>query len=251
MPPLLYKWRHVRSWRPGGERLNKTALARVLKLAQAAEKRRRRLDGQHALLPCRQPIELTPTRLLRLRRRLNHGEPPRISRDLLILAFGYRPQEIAHGGLGKATRRKLQTMAKVSPPKSRFERTDDVARQGSDAQRRLRTALSRRRRACRHRLGPRVDLCKGRRCLCRYQEYLRFEGHWSRLHRRFEHTRWLVRRASGNASGGAFDCLRMIHRVSSTQVFALKMNARMGRTGRRHDRRSLVNNQRASQCDIS
>ncbi len=45
-------------------------------------------------------------------RRLYHGEPPRISRDLLALALGYRLQEIAHGGLGKATRRKLQTMAK-------------------------------------------------------------------------------------------------------------------------------------------
>ncbi len=46
-------------------------------------------------------------------RRLYHGEPPRISRDLLVLALGYRLQEIAHGGLGKATRRKLQTMAKA------------------------------------------------------------------------------------------------------------------------------------------
>ena len=35
------------------------------------------------------------------------------SRDLLVLALGYRLQEIAHGGLGKATRRKLQTMAKA------------------------------------------------------------------------------------------------------------------------------------------
>jgi hypothetical protein len=43
-------------------------------------------------------------------RRLNHGEPPRISR---VLALGYRLQEIAHGGLGKAVRRKLQTMAKA------------------------------------------------------------------------------------------------------------------------------------------
>src|SRR2546430_16349720 len=34
-------------------------------------------------------------------RRLSHGEPPRISRDLLVLALGYRLQEIAHGGLGK------------------------------------------------------------------------------------------------------------------------------------------------------
>src|SRR6202035_14126 len=46
-------------------------------------------------------------------RRLNHAEPPKISRDLLVLALGYRLQEIAHGGLGKATRRKLQTMAKA------------------------------------------------------------------------------------------------------------------------------------------
>src|ERR1700716_446244 len=46
-------------------------------------------------------------------RGLNPGEPPRISRDLLVLALGYRLQEIAHGGLGKATRRKLLTMAKA------------------------------------------------------------------------------------------------------------------------------------------
>ena len=46
-------------------------------------------------------------------RRLYHSEPPRISRDLLVLALGYRLQEIEYGGLGKATRRKLQTMAKA------------------------------------------------------------------------------------------------------------------------------------------
>jgi len=46
-------------------------------------------------------------------RRLHRGEPPRISRDLLVLALGYRLQEIAHGGLGKSTRRKLQTIAKA------------------------------------------------------------------------------------------------------------------------------------------
>src|SRR6202022_4387394 len=34
-------------------------------------------------------------------RRLNHAEPPKISRDLLVLALGYRLQEIAHGGRGK------------------------------------------------------------------------------------------------------------------------------------------------------
>jgi hypothetical protein len=72
MPPLLYKWRRARSLRLGGERLNKTALAMIFKLAQAAEKRWRRLDGQHALLAGSQPIELTPTRLLRLSKDLPH-----------------------------------------------------------------------------------------------------------------------------------------------------------------------------------
>ena len=46
-------------------------------------------------------------------RRLYRSEPPRISRDLLILGIGYRLQEIEHGGLGKATRRKLRTLAKA------------------------------------------------------------------------------------------------------------------------------------------
>jgi Protein of unknown function (DUF2924) len=44
-------------------------------------------------------------------RRLYHSEPPKISRDLLVLALGYKLQEIEHGGLGKSTRRKLQTVA--------------------------------------------------------------------------------------------------------------------------------------------
>jgi hypothetical protein len=45
-------------------------------------------------------------------RRLYHGDAPKLSRDLLVLALGYRLQEIEHGGLGRATRRKLQTIAK-------------------------------------------------------------------------------------------------------------------------------------------
>ena len=45
-------------------------------------------------------------------RRLYHHDPPRISRDLLILGIAYRLQEIEHGGLGKATLRKLRTLAK-------------------------------------------------------------------------------------------------------------------------------------------
>ncbi len=46
-------------------------------------------------------------------RRLYHNDPPRISRDLLILGIAYRLQEIEHGGLGKATLRKLRTLAKT------------------------------------------------------------------------------------------------------------------------------------------
>jgi hypothetical protein len=43
---------------------------------------------------------------------LHGGDAPRISRDLLALGVGYRLQEIEHGALGKATRRKLRTIAK-------------------------------------------------------------------------------------------------------------------------------------------
>jgi DUF2924 family protein len=46
-------------------------------------------------------------------RRLYQNEPPRISRDLLVLGVAYRLQEIEHGGLGKATLRKLRTLAKT------------------------------------------------------------------------------------------------------------------------------------------
>jgi Protein of unknown function (DUF2924) len=46
-------------------------------------------------------------------RRRHDSDAPRISRDLLVLALGYRLQEIEHGGLSKATRRKLQSMAKT------------------------------------------------------------------------------------------------------------------------------------------
>jgi Protein of unknown function (DUF2924) len=45
-------------------------------------------------------------------RRLYRGDAPKLSRDLLVLALGYRLQEVRYGGLGKATRRKLQTIAK-------------------------------------------------------------------------------------------------------------------------------------------
>ena len=62
-----------------------------------------------------QPVqaEASLDELRREWRHLYHNEPPRISRDLLILGIGYRLQEIEHGGLGKATRRKLRTLAKA------------------------------------------------------------------------------------------------------------------------------------------
>ena len=46
-------------------------------------------------------------------RHLYKSEPPKISRDLLIMGLAYRRQEIEHGGLGKATLRKLHTLAKT------------------------------------------------------------------------------------------------------------------------------------------
>lgn len=45
-------------------------------------------------------------------RRLYHQDAPRISRDLLAIGIAYRRQELQHGGLGKATIRKLKTVAK-------------------------------------------------------------------------------------------------------------------------------------------
>jgi hypothetical protein len=46
-------------------------------------------------------------------RRLYRSEPPRISGDLLHRGIAYRHQELKHGGLGKTTRRKLKTLAKM------------------------------------------------------------------------------------------------------------------------------------------
>jgi Protein of unknown function (DUF2924) len=46
-------------------------------------------------------------------RRLYCYKPPRISRNLLLRGIAYRRQELEHGGLGKTTRRKLKTLAKM------------------------------------------------------------------------------------------------------------------------------------------
>lgn len=45
--------------------------------------------------------------------RLYNNDPPKISRDLLVLGIAYRLQELEYGGLGKVTIRKLRTLAKT------------------------------------------------------------------------------------------------------------------------------------------
>ena len=60
-------------------------------------------------------------------RRLHDSDPPRISRDLLVLALGYRSQEIEHGGLGKGTRRKLQPIAKALRTTGRVRPTPSLS----------------------------------------------------------------------------------------------------------------------------
>jgi len=56
--------------------------------------------------------ELTAQQLRDEWRRLYRGQPPRLSRDLLIRTIAYRMQELAYGGLSKATQRKLDALAK-------------------------------------------------------------------------------------------------------------------------------------------
>jgi Protein of unknown function (DUF2924) len=56
--------------------------------------------------------ELTSQQLREEWRRLYRSQPPRLSRDLLIRTIAYRMQELAYGGLSKATTRKLLIAAK-------------------------------------------------------------------------------------------------------------------------------------------
>ena len=46
-------------------------------------------------------------------RRLYRSQPPSLSRDLLVRALAYRIQEVAKGGLPKATLRRLTTLAEA------------------------------------------------------------------------------------------------------------------------------------------
>ncbi len=57
--------------------------------------------------------DLTAPQLRAEWRRLYRGQPPRLSRDLLIRSIAYRLQELAYGGLSKATRRKLVALTKA------------------------------------------------------------------------------------------------------------------------------------------
>jgi hypothetical protein len=55
--------------------------------------------------------ELTAQQLRDEWRRLYRGQPPRLSRDLLIRTIAYRIQELAYGGLSKATQRRLAALS--------------------------------------------------------------------------------------------------------------------------------------------
>ncbi len=56
--------------------------------------------------------DLTISRLRERWRRFNRAEPPaKLSRDLLIRASVYQIQEIKHGGLSRAVKRRLRTFA--------------------------------------------------------------------------------------------------------------------------------------------
>jgi len=56
--------------------------------------------------------DLTAQQLRTEWRRLYRNHPPRLSRDLLVRTIAYRMQELAYGGLSKATQRKLVTLTK-------------------------------------------------------------------------------------------------------------------------------------------
>ena len=56
--------------------------------------------------------DLTAQQLRTEWRRLYRSHPPRLSRDLLVRTIAYRMQELACGGLSKATQRKLVALTK-------------------------------------------------------------------------------------------------------------------------------------------
>jgi hypothetical protein len=70
---------------------------------------------------------LTAQQLRHEWRRLNRSQPPRLSRDLLIRNIAYRMQELAHGGLSKATQRKLNALTNELKVKGSIAVTPDLS----------------------------------------------------------------------------------------------------------------------------
>jgi hypothetical protein len=70
---------------------------------------------------------LTAQQLREEWRRLYRGQPPRLSRDLLVRTVAYRMQELAYGGLSKATQRKLDALTKELTLKGNIAVTPDLA----------------------------------------------------------------------------------------------------------------------------
>ncbi len=71
--------------------------------------------------------ELTAQQLRDEWRRLYRGQPPRLSRDLLIRTIAYRMQELVYGGLSKATQRKLDALTKELKGKGSIAVTPDTS----------------------------------------------------------------------------------------------------------------------------
>jgi hypothetical protein len=69
--------------------------------------------------------ELTAQQLRDEWRRLYRGQPPRLSRDLLIRTIAYRMQELVYGGLSKASKRKLDALTKELQVKGNIVITPD------------------------------------------------------------------------------------------------------------------------------
>jgi len=68
--------------------------------------------------------DLTAPQLRAEWKRLYRGQPPRLSRDLLVRSIAYRIQELAYGGLSKATRRKLAALSAELQTKGSIEPDD-------------------------------------------------------------------------------------------------------------------------------
>jgi Protein of unknown function (DUF2924) len=71
--------------------------------------------------------ELTAQQLRDEWRRVHRSQPPRLSRDLLIRTIAYRMQELAHGGLSKATQRKLAALSRELKGKGSVVITPDLS----------------------------------------------------------------------------------------------------------------------------